>query len=212
MIVPSIQGLLRTVALAGRGAMGLPPRLLSEDRRVLEQTILPAYARRPDIQSVLFVGCAPYTRCYGEYFAGRAYWTIDPVARRRRYGSANHIVDQLQYLGRHVKPAYFDLVICNGVLGWGLNALADADAAFAACHAHLRAGGDLLLGWNDVPPRNSVSPDDIPSLRGFERARLEEVRQGRWVVDAPHRHVFEFFRKPMQCRNNLNKKAKLVDL
>jgi hypothetical protein len=122
VVVSTVQGLLRTVVLAARRALGLPATLRTEDRRILEQVILPEYARRPDIARVLFVGCAPYTQRYGETFGGREYWTIDPVARRRRYGSERHIVDRLQNLGNHVPAGYFDLVVCNGVLGWGLNA------------------------------------------------------------------------------------------
>ena len=158
MVVSTVQGLLRTVVLAARRALGLPATLRTEDRRILEQVILPEYARRSDIGRVLFVGCASYTQRYGEIFGGREYWTIVPVARRRRYGSERHIVDRLQNLGNHVPAGYFDLVVCNGVLGWGLNAPEDANSALAACHTHLRAGGDLLLGWNDVAPRNRVLP------------------------------------------------------
>ena len=195
MVVSTVQGLLRTVVLAARRALGLPATLRTEDRRILEQVILPEYARRPDIARVLFVGCASYTQRYGETFGGREYWTIDPVARRRRYGSERHIVDRLQNLGNHVPAGYFDLVVCNGVLGWGLNAPQDADTAFAVCHTHLRAGGDLLLGWNDIAPRNRVLPEEIPALRRFDMALFGPSQISRWAINAPNRHVFNFYRK-----------------
>ncbi|HYM47563.1 MAG TPA: hypothetical protein VES91_03715, partial [Burkholderiaceae bacterium] len=102
MISSAVQGVLRSIWLAGRQALRLSAHLHTEDRRVLEQMILPAYARRTDIKRVLFVGCAAYTQHYSEFFAGREYWTIDPVARRRRYGSQRHIVYPLQNLGSHV--------------------------------------------------------------------------------------------------------------
>ena len=188
---------MRTVVLAARRALGLPAQLHTEDRRVLEQQILPEYARRPDIARILFVGCAPYTQRYSEFFGGREYWTIDPVARRRQYGSERHIVDTLQNLGGHVAPGYFDLMVCNGVLGWGLNALSDAHAAFDACFKHLRPGGYLLLGWNDIAPRNRVLPADIPALRRFDSLNFGASEASRWVIDAPNRHVFDSFRKPL---------------
>lgn len=156
--------------------------------------ILPAYARRTDIERVLFVGCAAYTQHYSAFFAGREYWTIDPVARRRRYGSQRHLVDRLQNLGNHVQAGYFDLVICNGVLGWGLNSLDDADAAFAACERHLREGGELVLGWNDIAPRNRIAPEEVPALRRFEPTMFEPARTARLNVEAPQRHVFNFYR------------------
>jgi SAM-dependent methyltransferase len=195
VVVPTVQGLLRTAVLAARRALGVSPQLHTEDRRVLEQVILPVYARRPDIERILFVGCAAYTQRYGEFFRGREYWTIDPVARRHRYGSQRHIIDRLENLARHVSAEYFDLIICNGVLGWGLNLLRDADAAFEACHRHLRAGGELLLGWNDIAPRNRVLPEQVPALRGFEALTFEALQTSRLLVDVPHRHVFEFYRK-----------------
>ena len=173
----------------------MPALRSSEDRRILEEVILPVYAARPAGQRVLFVGCAAYTQTYAERFAAHEYWTIDPVARRRRFGSERHIVDFLQNLGCHVEPEYFDLIICNGVLGWGLNALQDADAAFAACHLHLREGGEILVGWNDVAPRNRVRPDDVPALRGFKPLVSEPLNRAVNRVPGPNRHVFSFYFK-----------------
>lgn len=196
-VVPSIQGLWRSVVQAGRRTLGLPSQLHTEDRRVLEQVILPLYASRSDIARILFVGCAAYTQQYGRLFGNREYWTIDPVQRRRRYGSERHIVDTLQNLGRHVAPDYIDLIVCNGVLGWGLNTPADADAALGACFTQLRKGGELVLGWNDVAPRNRVVPEDIPALRRFEASEFGPTRVTRWKVQAPNRHVFDFYRKPV---------------
>ena len=184
--------------LTARRALGLSSQLHTADRRALEQVILPEYARRSDIARILFVGCAAYTQRYGELFGAREYWTIDPVARRRRYGSRRHIVDQLQNLGRHVPPGYFDLIICNGVLGWGLNAPEDADSAFAACLTHLRAGGELMLGWNNIMPRNRVLPDDITALRRFARVQFGPSRTARWIIDTGNRHVFDFYQKPVR--------------
>ncbi|MBC7778812.1 MAG: class I SAM-dependent methyltransferase [Proteobacteria bacterium] len=158
--------------------------------------ILPAYASRTDIERVLFVGCAAYTQHYGDLFRGRDYWTIDPVARRRRYGAQRHVVGRVENLGDHVQGEHFDLVICNGVLGWGLNTLEDADTAFAACHRHLRERGELVLGWNDIAPRNRVLPENVPALRRFEPLMFEPLQTARLRIDAPHRHTFDFYRKP----------------
>lgn len=190
----AFQGILRSLS----AVFGSSTQRISEDRRVLEQEILPSYARQSDTKRVLFVGCAAYTQHYGRLFSGREYWTIDPVPRRRRYGSEQHIVDRLENLSHHVQPGYFDLIVCNGVLGWGLNSPQAADAAFAACEQHLREGGELVLGWNDILPRNRVQPDDVPALRRFERASRD-----RKCIDAPHRHVFDFYRKAAATHKSL---------
>lgn len=199
MVVSAVQGLLRATLLAAKRGLGLSAQMHTEDRRVLEQIILPAYAQRSDIARVLFVGCAAYTERYGELFSGREYWTIDPVVRFRKYGSArHHITDTLQNLETHVARGYFDLVLCNGVLGWGLNTRDDADRAFAACFACMRAGGELLLGWNDVAPRNRTHPDEIPALQRFERSVFVPAQTARWRVDGPNRHVFDFYKTPLE--------------
>ena len=133
---------------------------------------------------------------YGKLFGEREYWTIDPVAERRRFGSTRHIIDTLQNLGSHVAPEYFDLIVCNGVLGWGLNTATDAETALAACFTHLRPGGHLLLGWNNVVPRNRVVPHDIPAVRRFDPCDFGSARSARWEISGANRHVFDFYRKP----------------
>ena len=196
MIVAALQGALRSASDFLRQATGRPTRRASGDRQYLEAELLPALARRPDVCRVLFVGCARYTRHYEEIFEHAEYWTIDSVRRRRRWGARRHIADRLERLNRHVPTAFFDLIVCNGVLGWGLDRRSDAEAAFAACDAALRPGGELIVGWNDIRPRNAVRPDGLESLRRFERASMaggsSQVR-----IDGAHRHVFEFYRKPV---------------
>lgn len=197
MIVAALQGAFRSVADGFRLVTGRPVRRASADRQYLERELLPVLARRPDVRRVLFVGCARYTRDYERIFAQAEYWTIDPVRRRRRWGARRHIADRLEELGTHVPAAYFDLIVCNGVLGWGLNRRTDAEAAFAACHAALRPGGELVVGWNDIRSRNAVRPDGLQSLRRFERATLGAGGSSQVRIDAAHRHVFEFYRKPV---------------
>lgn len=149
VIVAALQGLDRSLSIRWQELRGRAPRRRSEDRRVLEQEILPAFAREPGVARVLFAGCASYTRHYEALFDRAEYWSIDPARRNRRHGARRHIESDLQRLAQHVPAGYFDLIVCNGVLGWGLNAPDQANAAFAACHAALREGGHLLLGWND---------------------------------------------------------------
>lgn len=188
--------LLRTLTNAGRRAFGLPVRIDTEDRRLLERTILPAYAARADMQRVLFVGCAPYTASYRQIFRSARYWTIDPAPGRARYGGDRHIVAPLQQLDRHAPPASFDLIVCNGVLGWGLDDAADVERAFHCCENALRDGGELIIGWNDVPGRNRIRPETIAALRRFERQVCPAIGAVRIIVAGPHRHVFDFYRKP----------------
>ncbi|HVK06914.1 MAG TPA: hypothetical protein VM490_25835, partial [Armatimonadaceae bacterium] len=68
---------LRDGARRWAGRRGLGSGLETEDRRLLEQVILPDLARRAELRRVLFVGCAWYTESYERFFPGREYWTLD---------------------------------------------------------------------------------------------------------------------------------------
>ena len=191
----TLAGIRRSLSTHWQPALGAYPRLRTDDRFLLELTILPSFARRGEIRRTLFCGCAAYTQHYEDLFAGGEYWTIDPVVRRQRYGSAHHIVGKLEQLSQHDTDGPFDLIVCNGVLGWGINTPKEADEALSACHRALRPGGYLLLGWNDVFPRNRVKPEQIPALARFEHTPFEAFG-ARVRVRGSGRHVFDFYRKP----------------
>jgi hypothetical protein len=73
--------------------------------------------------------------------------------------------------------------------------LRDAEDAFDACHDALRIEGELIVGWNDVAPRNRVRPESVFALARFERHCLPGLQHWRVNVAGPHRHVFDFYRK-----------------
>ena len=166
----------------------------SADRHFLENTLLPTLDAEVSIERLLFVGCAAYTQRYSRLMRRTEYWTMEPQPRRAHYGAALHIVDTLQRLGRHVPPAHFDAIVVNGVLGWGLNRRDDAESALLACHAALRPGGLLILGWNDVLPRNRITPATLAALAQFSPEGLKAF-PARMPVPGPERHVFEFYRR-----------------
>jgi SAM-dependent methyltransferase len=196
MIRTALQGPLQlAVAFGHRLAVEARGEQIA-DRALLEHKILPLYAARGDIQRLLFVGCARYTEHYDRIVARVEYWTIDPARWRRRWGAQRHIVDRLERLSRHVPGEYFDAIVCNGVLGWGLDRPSDAEEAFAACHQALRPAGELIVGWNDVAPRNRVRPDAVRALARFDRHSPRGFDHWRIAVPGPHRHVFDFYRRP----------------
>jgi len=182
---------------AVRYALRLPTPMETEDRRVLEQVIFRYYAAQPEFQKILFVGCQWYTRHYQRsFFPGREWWTIEPDESARKFGGAHHIVAPLQELEQHTAAGYFDLIFCNGVFGFGLDARDDCERAFAACHSRLRPGGHFLLGWNDVPARTPIPLDGIVSLRAFERWTFPPLSTWRYTTNTTFRHTYDFYRKP----------------
>ena len=105
-----------------RYLLGLPVPLPTEDRRILETAIYPYLGSLPGIASVLFVGCAWYTRQYGRtFFRSHNFWTIDCERAARKFAGKQHVVGSLGQLAEVFPEGYFDLIICNGVYGFGLD-------------------------------------------------------------------------------------------
>jgi SAM-dependent methyltransferase len=181
-----------------RRRLRLPAPIDTHDRRVLEQIIIPGYLADPRIRRVLFVGCSNYTTLYERrFFASHDYWTIEPNPKTRRYGSKQHVIARLEHLSDHFQPGYFDLIVCNGVYGWGLDSAEQCEIAFASCHTCLAPGGHLLIGWDDIPPhRPAVLLPEIASLARFDKFRFPVLGSWRYLTDTPYRHIYEFYQRP----------------
>lgn len=161
------------------------------DRRYLEDVILPAFcAMRP--QRVLFVGTRRYTRHYGEPFeqAGAEYWTLELLPSMAKFGSRRHITGSVLDADRLFAPAFFDMVLLNGVFGWGVNQPEHQETALAALWSVLKPDGILLLGYN-----NDRVPDPL-------QLEIMKKRYLHGIPGLPPRvkfetesHVYDFFRK-----------------
>ena len=187
---------LRTVGQRALRSV-LPRRDRLVDRYLLEDVIFPQLLADAEIEQVLFVGCAAYTRDYPKRFASKHFRTIDNFIDVARFGSEDHILDSFANLADHVAPATLDAVICNGVVGFGLDDLADANRAFGAAHDCLRPGGWLVYGWNEDPRFLPFRPEDIGALEQFERAAFQPFQDVRHRTYSPFRHVFDFYRRPL---------------
>lgn len=182
-----------------RRRLHLATPLDTHDRRILEQIIFPGYLADNRIRRVLFVGCDNYTAHYeAEFFADVDFWTIEPDPQKRRYGARQHLVGTLEHLDEYFAPGSLDLILCNGVFGWGLNTAEQCEAAFGNCHTCLARGGHLMIGWDDAPGAKLTSTrlGDLDSLSRFERFRFPVLGTWKYVTDTPYRHTYEFYRKP----------------
>lgn len=70
----------------------------------------------------------------------RLYATIEIDASRRPFDAKRHIVASIANLREYFGVDSLDLVLCNGVFGWGLDAPDEVRRAFAACASCLRPG------------------------------------------------------------------------
>jgi hypothetical protein len=180
-----------------RGIFGIESYLNTEDRRVLEQVIFPYFLQRDDYKDVLFVGCHWYTKGYNTRFEEKKnYWTIEPSPSRQRYGTKQHISDTLQNLSNHFSKGALDLILCNGVIGYGLDAKPDAEQAFRASYDCLRKGGVLVLGWADIDKRRPFHPDECQSLRRLRPFLFPPLATPKYVTDTVSRVTYNFYVKP----------------
>jgi len=179
-----------------RKRLGLPTPLNTTDRIDLEKIIFPQYSQDPGIRRMLFVGCGTYTAHYQKLFFPRQdFWTIEPDPAAARHGAQQHVIAPLEELERHFPENHFDLIICNGVFGWGLDRKEQLEAAFSQVHSRLRNDGHFLFGWDDVPRRTPVSLETISSLARFRQYTFPPLRTWRYVTDTPYRHTYAFYRK-----------------
>jgi hypothetical protein len=177
-------------------------RYTPPDRKVLEEEILPLLASEEGVERILSVGVAWYTKGYEAAFTskGKSFTTLDVDPERSSFGSqrSQHITGDVRDLERLVMiEDAFDLILLNGVIGYGLDDPKDVDAALVACHARLKRGGTLVIGINEEKPTN-VDPFSVGSHLLFERRPLGRWKNGRVMIPVPFRektHTFLFWRK-----------------
>ena len=175
--------------------IGLSVRLNTADRVMLDEVILPFFTSNQDVRRVLFVGCDYYTAHYPAMFYNAECWTIEPRPSKAKYGGNPHIIALIQDIDSYAESETFDLIICNGVYGWGLDRKQDLEQAFAACFVCLKFGGFLLLGWNNVPERTPVPLESLESLNAFAHWNFPGLGGWRIPTGSETGHVFDFYRK-----------------
>ena len=180
-----------------RKRLKLPTPLNTTDRTVLEQQIFPHFLQKSGVRDVLFVGCNTYTAHYQrKFFSGVNFITLEPDPSLARFGATpRHVVAPLEELATHLPPASLDLIICNGVFGWGLDRLEQCEAAFEQCYTRLRDGGFLVHGWDDIPQRVPIDIDRVQSLARFRKYTLPAFGTWRYVTATAFRHTFDFYQK-----------------
>lgn len=177
-----------------RRRYGLIP--VPHDRYLLEQIIFPELCRLGRLKAIVFVGCDNYTEHYERFFPGRTFITIDRDPGKARYGAQRHLVDSVTNLNAHFEPGSIDAVICNGVIGWGLDDPRDIARAARAMFNCLREGGTLILGWDDVRERRLPALDELFEACGFEPLTLPPFPCPVYETLTELRHVYGFYAKP----------------
>ena len=119
------------------------------DRRVMAENYVPALAA--DGGRILWVGCREYTLDDYDLLEaqGGEVWTTDIDQAAARWGrEGRHRTGDICEADSLFPDMTFDAIVCNGVLGYGVDSPDQQQRALKALAAILRSGGRLLLGWN----------------------------------------------------------------
>ncbi|MDF5723659.1 MAG: methyltransferase domain-containing protein [Rhizonema sp. PD37] len=177
--------------------MGLEMPIVNQDRYILEQKIIPYFLDKQEFIRVLFVGCGSYTKHYEKWFRQKEYWTIDINPMKKIYGAKKHIVGSLGDLNLSFQENYLDLIICNGVFGWGLNDRKEVEKAFTGCYKSLRKGGVLIIGWDDTPERKPFPLESCESLSQLQPYFFPPLSTSQYInlEDEAEKHKYNFYVK-----------------
>lgn len=189
--LPRLRRRIKSILIAA----GFDFYIKTEDRRILEDTILPAIAQSPEYRHILFIGCDYYTRGYRRILGKRDYWTLEIDPSKRKFGARQHIVDTAENLAQYFKPGSLEFIICNGVIGWGLDDRAGIERMLESCWSSLRERGVLLVGWNDVPEHSPVAMSDLKALRWFQPYVFPELGASEFKTNTDLRHTYNFYTK-----------------
>ena len=183
--------------------LGKDMPVVSPDRNVLEQKILPYFIREKEFAKVLFAGCGSYTKHYEKWFKHKEeYSTTDINPFKKLYGAKKHIVDSYSHVGNYFPANYLDVIICHGIFGFGWNEREDVEQGFAGSFKCLRDGGILVVGWRDTPETKPFPLETCQSLSQFKPYVFPPVSTSQLVlekylniINGSEKHVFNFYIK-----------------
>ncbi|RLC37493.1 hypothetical protein DRH27_03835 [Candidatus Falkowbacteria bacterium] len=165
------------------------------DRNVLELIIIPYVLGNFNPKKILDIGREDYEKFYNEFFSGRELWTIDIDPKRKKYGSpGRHIIDDAANVKNHFKTNYFDFILINGVLGWGLNQDEKIEKAFEGIYDIIKEKGLLVLGWNDFDDAKHRKPHEIKALKKFTPYFFKPLKGTEFECVNGH-HKYNFYIK-----------------
>ncbi len=166
-----------------------------DDRYILREVIFPYFIPKNEFSRILFVGCKWYTRNYNTQFQQKDYWTLDVDQRQRKHGAKQHITDTLENIDQHFAENSLDLIVCNGVFGWGLDEREDVEKAFRKCYQCLRAEGVFILGWNDIAKRRPFPLEECQALNLFDKYKFPPLSTSEYLTKTFNRHKYYFYVK-----------------
>lgn len=186
-----LKSVLRTKQRRSRAIEALP------SRQYMQTTLIPALASA-ERRRMLFVGAQPYNLAFYRHCEALKIdvWSIDYDSASAPYGAPQgHFVGDIKQIGILAPQLKFDVIVFNGILGFGVNSPADAVSALEAMAQVAEPDALLIIGWN--PGR--TDGQEIVALRPrLTRATLGDLPSeiefpAMGVQRDPHRYeIFKF--------------------
>jgi hypothetical protein len=177
---------------------GFDYALKSADRAFLEQEIFAKLLMQGRYCRILFAGVEIYTCHYARLFRQKEFHTIDWESQKAIYGNRGlHQVGSVCHLDGYYDNDYFDTVLFNGLVGYGLNSRVDVDLALAQAHNVLNDDGLLIIGWNNTQSHLDFSLEDLPSYKLFQKhiPTVLGLESHRIAISSDNNHTFDFLSK-----------------
>lgn len=176
-------------------------RLRAPNRVFLEESVF-GYLNELAAESdhdikTLFVGIDKHNWHYPRLLLCQ-FHSLDIESRKAVYGQPDrHWTGSATRMADHYGPNVFDVVVANGLLGFGINSAPDFRRLITQCERVLKPGGLLVLGYNDRPDRAPFPV--LPVVSEFFELfvpPIAGVDHHVHRVDDAFQHVFVFLRKP----------------
>ncbi|GBQ06946.1 hypothetical protein [Saccharibacter floricola] len=120
-------------------------------------------------------------------------WTLDIKEGNRVYGvrKGRHITASTEDIDKYFRKGYFDIVLLNGVIGWGINSRSEQEEAIKNIHYLSKENALLMIGWNT---HKSIDPLVSGITVGAYHHQDFPGLPKRMVV-TESTHIFDFFAK-----------------
>lgn len=176
----------------------------TDDRAILEKAIFRELYVARRYRQILFVGCSEFTSWYPELFENTpvAFDTVDSDPEKAPFGSPRrHFVRSFESLSdMAVLRETYDLVVLNGVFGYGIDTSTSKKTALDTAGALLEIGGAMVIGYGDRPDDGDLdpglidpavfAPTTIPGLTTTKH-RSTHINGHTFVCYTKHAGVFD---------------------
>ncbi len=167
-------------------------------RNYFEYQILPFFSSENRFKRILIVGIAAFTQHYPLLFKQKEFVrTIDIDPNVAKFSSPQiHIVDSIANIEQHIDQESLDLVLMNGVYGWGLTSEDVLRKSLSSIHMLMNEEGVLVFGWNEVDPYDPLKIRSGNYFDMFQPYLFKGKSEIKFPVSKnPKQHVFSFFKR-----------------